>query len=413
LRWFLQKQDCFEDKMPDQPASMLDTERPRQKFDLSSVSRELMVKTGSSRFLVEWAKLNASQSRMTFDEYLAMRLWDPAFCPRLSLGEFMGNRGMEKVWATANFIPGSHALAANKIAAAALFSAYGLAVPKLTGLHALGVIPGPDRTATPQALEKFLLETLPYPAFGKPLSGMQSLGSISLDSCERSSGTLLRQDGVRIRADAFAREVHERYGRNGYMFQPRLVPHETVRAVCGERAATLRILTINGANGPKIFRACWKIPAGLNWADNFWRPGNLLASVDPDTGIIQRVVTGTGLAMTDVEKHPDTQTRLAGLKVPLWEERCTAALTGAAALPDFGLLGWDVAATAEGPVIVEVNDTPDAIISQIADRRGLMEPLFRQFLEERRQAQKTWLAELRAFNRREHASAGKIFQSSK
>ena len=177
--------------------------------------------------------------------------------------------------------------------------------------------------------------------------------------------------------------------------------------------ATLRILTINGNNGPKIFRACWKIPAGPNWADNFWRPGNLLASIDISTGIVQRVITGTGLAMKEVEHHPDTQMRLIGLKVPLWEERCAAALTGATALADFGLLGWDIATAPEGPVIVEVNDTPDAIISQIADRRGLMEPLFRQFLEERRQAFKIWQARQREIARGNYASAGKILHSSK
>jgi hypothetical protein len=187
------------------------------------------------------------------------------------------------------------------------------------------------------------------------------------------------------------------------------VPHETVRAICGERVATLRILTISGASGPKIFRACWKIPAGPNWADNFWRPGNLLASIDMNTGIVQRVVTGTGFAMTEVENHPDTKTRLVGMKVPLWEERCTAALTGAMALPDFGLLGWDIAATSEGPVILEVNDTPDAIMCQIADRRGLMEPSFHGFIEERRHAFKAWKAEQRAAIRKEYASTGKLF----
>ena len=408
----LSDQKLSDQKLSDQPAATFDAERPRQKFDLASVSRELMVKTGSSRFFLEWMKLNAGPGRVLFDEYLAMRLWDPAFCQRSSLNEFVGNRGMEKIWRTANFIPGAHALSSNKIAAAAILGAYGLSMPALSGLHAAGVIPGSGRTSTPEALEQFLLRELSYPAFGKPLAGFQSLGSVSLDSCDASSGMLTRQDGKQIGAGYLAREIHARYARGGYIFQPRLTPREEVRALCGERAATLRILTTFGPEGPRIFRVCWKIPAGPNWADNFWRPGNLLASVDMETGTVQRVVTGTGFAMTEVERHPDTNTRILGMKVPLWEERCAAALVGAAAMPDFGLLGWDIAATATGPVIVEANDTPDAIMMQIADRRGLLEPAFRKFLDERRHAEKVWKAEVRAAFGDEHALSGRILPPS-
>jgi len=380
-------------------------------FDLASASRELIVKTGSSRFFVDWVKLNAGQGRVQFDEYLAMRLWDPAFCSGAILKEFVGNKGMEKVWATVNFIPGSGALASNKIAAAAILGAYGLTMPTLSGLHATGVIPGPGRTATPEALKSFLLHELSYPAFGKPLLGFQSLGSVSLDSCEPSGGLLTSQDGKKIEAGVLAQEIHARYARDGYIFQPRLAPHETSRAICGDRVATLRVLTITGPEGPSIFRACWKIPAGPNWADNFWRPGNLLASIDMANGTVTRVVSGSGLAMTEVEKHPDTNTPLIGMKVPLWEERCAAALVGAAAMSDFGLLGWDIAATSTGSVIVEVNDTPDAIMIQIADRRGLMEPAFIKFLEGRRLAKKAWEAGVRAAAKKEHALSGRIFAS--
>ena len=253
---------------------------------------------------------------------------------------------------------------------------------------------------------------LPGTAFGKPLSGYQSLGSVSLESCESSSGILTRQDGKKIEAGTLAREIHDCYGGSGYIFQPRLVPHEAVRAVCGARVATLRILTIFGSEGPRVFRACWKIPAGPNYADNFWRPGNLLASINLENGIVSRVVSGTGLTMTEVERHPDTNTPLVGMKVPLWEECCAAALTGATALPDFGLLGWDIAATSTGAVIIEVNDTPDAIMPQIADRRGIMEPMFQKFLDDRRHAEKAWKASVQAVAKKEYSSSGKIFSSA-
>ena len=38
----------------------------------------------------------------------------------------------------------------------------------------------------------------------------------------------------------------------------------------------------------------WKIPAPHNIADNFWRPGNLLAALDRHTGEVKRVTTNVG-----------------------------------------------------------------------------------------------------------------------
>ncbi len=102
------------------------------------------------------------------------------------------------------------------------------------------------------------------------------------------------------------------------------------------------------------------------------------------------------------------------MRVPLWEERCAAALAAAAAMPDFGLLGWDIAATSSGPVIVEVNDMPDVILSQIADRRGIMEPAFRQFLDDHRRAAKIWEDDVWVAARKESASSpSRLFSAAK
>ncbi len=390
--------------MSEQSPATLDYARSRQKLDLASTVHQIRAKTGSSvGFLPEWMKLNVGQGRILFNEYLEMRLWDPEFCARSDLKEFVGNWGMRRIWKMANFVPGVQVLATNKIAASAILEAYGLSVPHQAGLHAVSVVPGHGRTSTPEALESFLLQDLSYPAFGKPLSGNQSLGSVSLNSRDASSGMLVGQDGKKIAAKALAHEIHDNYATGGYIFQSRLIPHEAVRAVCGERTATVRVLTIAGSQGPSVFRACWKIPAGANGVDNFWRPGNLLASLNLEDGTIRRVVCGSGLAMTEVDQHPDTHTRLLGMKVPLWEEICAAALAGAAAMSDFGLLGWDIAATSSGAVIVEVNDTPDVVMHQITDRRGILESAFQRFMEERRQARNFWNANIRAAARKEYS----------
>jgi hypothetical protein len=37
------------------------------------------------------------------------------------------------------------------------------------------------------------------------------------------------------------------------------------------------------------------------------------------------------------------------------------------------LIGWDAAALADGPVIVEMNERPDFLLPQLADARGVLD----------------------------------------
>ena len=48
-------------------------------------------------------------------------------------------------------------------------------------------------------------------------------------------------------------------------------------------------------------------------ADNYWEPGNLIAPIDPESGIVGRTFTGLGLSIHHVDAHPDTGRLLPGL----------------------------------------------------------------------------------------------------
>ena len=68
-------------------------------------------------------------------------------------------------------------------------------------------------------LEAFLLDPAHYPLFGKPVEGVQSLGSIALAGCAPGSRMLARSDGTAIPLDAVVEAIHDGY-RDGYVFQP-------------------------------------------------------------------------------------------------------------------------------------------------------------------------------------------------
>ena len=57
------------------------------------------------------------------------------------------------------------------------------------------------------------------------------------------------------------------------------------------------------------------------------------------------------------------------------------ALEGARLMRHVPLIGWDIAPAENGPIIVEMNETPDFFLVQFADRRGILDDEFRAFME--------------------------------
>src|SRR3546814_11184227 len=68
--------------------------------------------------------------------------------------------------------------------------------------------------------------------------------------------------------------------------------------------------------GPRLTLTTWKISAGGNVADNYWREGNLLAKLDQKTGRILHCTTRLAPRHRTVEHHPRTGPPLAGLQAP-------------------------------------------------------------------------------------------------
>ena len=384
-------------------AAAIDVKRPRQEIALAPTLQRIAAECGTTFFglVKDYARLAFGPGRLTLDEYLALRLFDPRLYAGADKRAFVGLTRSRKIWGTANFHVENFALAENKIAADALFAAYGFRTTPTLALFCNRVAGQSPRLLRSQAeLGEFLRDPDHYPLFGKPLDGFQSLGSASIDRYDRASDSLITVSGQPLPLEKFVAEVNANYGQ-GYLLQRRVSPHAAVRAICGDRLATVRLLTTMSEGGPRIIRACWKIPAGAHGADNFWRPGNLLAQLDLATGQVMRVIRGVGMTLEEVTHHPDSGAALIGASVPNWSEVTRTALEAAKVLPDLKLVGWDIAPVDGGAVLVELNHTPDFILPQLADRRGIMDPAFKSFLAECEQQASKWARQQRAGSKRQ------------
>lgn len=367
---------------------VMTVQRSHGDLPLPMLMRRVAADYGKSfnQLLGEFVKLGYGPGKLSIEEYFDFRLFDDAALTGADKREFVGLAMVRSLWDEVNYDRSWYGIFNDKLASTTLLGAYGFPVIPIEALFSNSVsLPKPAcrilRTA--EDLRAFMREPANYPMFGKPMDGLQSLGSMSFNGYDPTSGQLTMVDGRQASLDQVVADVTTNY-QAGYLLQKRLIPHAAIRAICGERLATVRIVTINPKSGPEILGAAWKIPAGANAADNFWRSGNLLGTVDLETGRVVRVIRGKGIDQEQVECHPDSGARMVDFELPMWAEAKSLALSGMKVFKSMGMIGWDIAVTDQGPVIVEPNETPDHGLPQIADRRGLLDERFRAFVAERK-----------------------------
>jgi hypothetical protein len=292
---------------------------------------------------------------------------------------------------------------ADKLVLSALLSGYGFPVPTTFAVyHPFRESGGATSLRDAEAVADFLRSGAAYPFFSKPVGGTNSLGVASVEAYDRASDSLQFKDGRVVTVEDFSRAITA-YAKEGYCFQQPLRPHPELVALCGARMSSLRVLIIQDSDGPEILRASWKITVGDNPADNFWRPANLLAAIDVESGRVSRVVQGAGPKLVELDAHPDTGARLLDIELPLWAEVRNCCLRGARTLPNCHVQGWDVAITEGGPVLIELEgDGGHPQMVQLAQGRGLYSGRFKAFYDRHRAA-----AEKEGKGRKKKAAAAK------
>ena len=164
------------------------------------------------------------------------------------------------------------------------------------------------------------------------------------------------------------------------MIQRRLDPDPRLAGLFGPRLWSVRALVLVGPSGPVIHRAVVKIATGNNPADTFWRRGNMLGAIEFETGIISRVVRGTGAEISVNEAHPDTKRAIVGTLISRWPALVRLVISAAQFLPGIRTQSWDVALAAERPVLLEVNYGGDLNLVQLAHGAGVLDEHYTEHL---------------------------------
>lgn len=130
-----------------------------------------------------------------------------------------------------------------------------------------------------------------------------------------------------------------------------IVQHPHMCKIGGGCVNTIRTVTILENDNVDIIYACVRIGKD-EVVDNFGA-GGFVTHLDEETGII--ITNGYDKSGNKYEYDPTTGQKLIGFQVPCWEEARAMVIKAAKKLPNIGCLGWDIAISEEGPLLIEAN----------------------------------------------------------
>ena len=153
------------------------------------------------------------------------------------------------------------------------------------------------------------------------------------------------------------------------ILQPRIANHPELRPLAGRGLSTVRIVTVRDTRGLiEVELACFRMAVGALVADNF-AAGGLASPVALDDG---RLGSGVFRSQPGVfVAHPDSGAAILGRRLPYWQEVKQLALAGHQEFKTLPSIGWDIAITEDGPVIVEGNSEWGTNVVQMAHQKPL------------------------------------------
>ena len=147
---------------------------------------------------------------------------------------------------------------------------------------------------------------------------------------------------------------------NQLLLEDYVIQHDLLNELYPHSVNTLRIVTITKSQVVNIMFRSIRMGNSGNIVDNF-NHGGLFTTIDENGTIDKPAVDKLG---NIYEYHPFTKTKITGFKIPFFKEAMEYVKALALEIPEVGYVGWDIAITKDGPLVIEANPFPGHDIYQ-------------------------------------------------
>ena len=166
-------------------------------------------------------------------------------------------------------------------------------------------------------------------------------------------------------------------GGNAVVCEELVVQSEKMAALHASSVNTLRMPTIRVGDEIHLFHPLLRMGVGNAVVDNA-SSGGIFALIDPETGIVCSEARDEKGGVFDA--HPDTHIVFNGYKIPDWKQAVELVQELAMVCPDCRYVGWDLAHTENGWVMIEGNPRGQIVMMQLFYDIGFKKE-FEQYIE--------------------------------
>ena len=134
-----------------------------------------------------------------------------------------------------------------------------------------------------------------------------------------------------------------------------VVQHPEMSKYSRKSVNTVRLVSVRAFNKINVLYAAFRMGGGDAVVDNF-HAGGVLALIDVNTGKL--ATEAIDLAGKFYEYHPVTNEKIVGFQIPYWSEVVKLIEEAGHVVEGVGYVGWDIAITENGPILIEGNTAP-------------------------------------------------------
>ena len=346
----------------------------RAARDLKAAHEE----TGASlpSMLRDLVYLNLTR-KMGTRAYFNYRLFDPKISAAAKADYLPDSRwGKQRIWRTLN--PEKYRFPFyNKLIFGSVFGGAGLPIPRTLGVFDAEVGYSVDGRSlkTAAELEQWLRCHGDQGFVFKPVWGTEGYQVLVVTGrAPDDPRVYLTLSGERYDPEAmvaYSRKTAPLLGHmHSYLIQELVRPHPVLADFVGPTLCCVRVVTLIDSSGkPTILGAVYKLQPGNEGVDHLSH-GAVGCWVDLETGALGPGRSRHHLRWSDV--IPGTERRFVGFELPDWDRVKDLALSAAMVFPWARSIGWDIAISDHGPVLIEGNAHWSPSLLQIPAPRGLM-----------------------------------------
>ncbi len=183
------------------------------------------------------------------------------------------------------------------------------------------------------------------------------------------------------KVDSWESFLEIKFQKKEYLIEGKIKQIKSLDEVNPNCATSLRLVTILKEGEPFILGSYYRTGIGDNYIDHT-TSGGVMVPYDIFQNKLTRIgYQGWEFGGKSFTRHPNTGFEFADKPLPYPEKVIALAKRAALAVPDQTFIGWDIAFTEDGPVVMEGNDNPSLLGLQVAFRGLLNNPHFKELFQ--------------------------------